>query len=72
MLYARSRVVHAAARFSLDLIDVPCLNLKDTEGHAAEARQQSADASDNGIEADTNGDDRLALPMRAPRLAAPT
>ena len=38
MLYARSRVVHAAARFSLDLIDVPYLNLKDTEGHAAEAR----------------------------------
>ena len=37
MLYARSRV-HAAARFSLDLIDVPYLNLKDTEGHAAEAR----------------------------------
>ena len=38
MLYARSRVVHAAASFSLDLIDVPYLNLKDTEGHAAEAR----------------------------------
>ncbi len=38
MLYARSRVVHAAARFDLDLIDVPYLNLEDSEGHAAEAR----------------------------------
>ena len=38
MLYARSRVVHAAARFGLDLIDVPYLNLKDAEGHAVEAR----------------------------------
>jgi citrate lyase beta subunit len=38
MLYARSRVVHAAARFDLDLIDVPYLNLDDTQGLAAEAR----------------------------------
>lgn len=38
MLYARSRVVHAAARFDLDLIDVPYLNLDDAEGLAAEAR----------------------------------
>ena len=38
MLYARSRVVHAAARFDLDLLDVPYLNLDDAEGHAAEAR----------------------------------
>ena len=37
MLYARSRVVHAAARFDLDLIDVPYLNLDDTEGLAVEA-----------------------------------
>ncbi len=38
MLYARSRVVHAAARFDLDLIDVPYLNLDDSEGLATEAR----------------------------------
>ncbi len=38
MLYARSRVVHAAARFDLDLIDVPYLNLDDAQGLAAEAR----------------------------------
>ncbi len=38
MLYARSRVVHAAARFDLDLIDVPYLNLDDADGLAAEAR----------------------------------
>ncbi len=38
MLYARSRVVHAAARFDLDLIDVPYLNLDDTRGLATEAR----------------------------------
>ncbi len=31
--------------------------------------QQYADASDNGIEADNNGDDRLALPMSAPMIA---
>jgi len=41
MLYARSRVVHAAARFDLDLIDVPYLNLEDAEGHTAEARASS-------------------------------
>ncbi len=38
ILYARSRVVHAAARFDLDLIDVPYLNLADADGLAAEAR----------------------------------
>ncbi len=38
MLYARSRVVHAAARFDLDLIDVPYLNLDDAQGLAVEAR----------------------------------
>ncbi len=38
MLYARSRVVHAAAQFDLDLIDVPYLNLDDTQGLATEAR----------------------------------
>jgi citrate lyase beta subunit len=42
MLYARSRVAHAAARFDLDLIDVPYLNLDDAEGHAAEARASRA------------------------------
>jgi len=31
--------------------------------------QQYDDASDNGIEADNNGDDRSASPMSAPRLA---
>lgn len=31
--------------------------------------QQYEDASDNGIEADNNGDDRSATPMSAPRLA---
>ncbi|MCO4773297.1 MAG: hypothetical protein KDA24_24900 [Deltaproteobacteria bacterium] len=31
--------------------------------------QQYDDASDNGIEADNNGDDRLAAPLSAPRLA---
>ena len=38
LLYARSRVVHAAARYGHDLIDVPFLNLEDPEGLEAEAR----------------------------------
>ena len=42
MLYARSRVVHAAARFGLDLIDVPYLNLEDADGLEAEARASQA------------------------------
>ena len=38
LLYARSRVVHAAAMASLDLIDVPYLDLDDTAGFEAAAR----------------------------------
>lgn len=37
MLYARSAVVHAAARFGLDLLDVPWLDLDDQDGLAVEA-----------------------------------
>jgi citrate lyase beta subunit len=42
MLYARSRVVHAAARFGLDLLDVPWLDLDDQAGLEAEARASKA------------------------------
>ena len=42
MLYARSRVVHAAARFDLDLLDVPFLNLSDQVGLEDEARMSDA------------------------------
>jgi (S)-citramalyl-CoA lyase len=42
MLYARSRVVHAAARFGLDLLDVPYLNLDDQDGLEKEAVMSSA------------------------------
>ena len=42
MLYARSRVVHAAARFDLDLLDVPFLNLSDQAGLEDEARMSDA------------------------------
>ena len=38
LLYARSRVVHAAATASLDLIDVPYLDLDDMAGFEAAAR----------------------------------
>jgi citrate lyase beta subunit len=38
LLYARSRVVHAAARAGLDLLDVPYLVLDDLEGLEREAR----------------------------------
>lgn len=38
LLYARSRVVHAAATAGLDLIDVPYLDLDDTAGLEAAAR----------------------------------
>ena len=38
MLYARSRVVHAAASCSLDAIDVPYLDLEDEAGLAEECR----------------------------------
>ena len=39
LLYARSRLVHVAASAGLDLIDVPFLDLNDTEGLALEARK---------------------------------
>ena len=39
LLYARSRLVHAAASTGLDLIDVPFLDLKDAKGLALEARK---------------------------------
>jgi (S)-citramalyl-CoA lyase len=39
LLYARSRVVHAAAAAGLDVIDVPYLDLEDPEGMEAAARQ---------------------------------
>ena len=32
LLYARSRIVHAAARIGVDAIDVPFLDLEDPEG----------------------------------------
>ncbi|MDH3666969.1 MAG: CoA ester lyase [Paracoccaceae bacterium] len=39
LLYARSRVVHAAASAGIDAIDVPWLDLEDPEGMAREAEQ---------------------------------
>lgn len=39
LLYARSRVVHAAAAAGLDVIDVPYLDLEDFEGMKIAARQ---------------------------------
>lgn len=42
LLHARSRVVHAAARAGLDLIDVPWLSFDDREGLEAEARAAAA------------------------------
>jgi (S)-citramalyl-CoA lyase len=39
MLYARSRVVHAAASHGLDAIDVPYLDLEDEAGLAKECRR---------------------------------
>jgi (S)-citramalyl-CoA lyase len=38
LLYARSRVVHAAASIGVDVIDVPFLDLEDLEGMEREAR----------------------------------
>jgi citrate lyase beta subunit len=38
LLYARSRVVHAAAAAGIDAIDVPYLDLEDLDGMAEEAR----------------------------------
>ena len=42
LLYARSGVVHAAARNGLDLLDVPWLNLGDPDGLLVEARAAAA------------------------------
>ena len=42
LLYARSRVVHAAASAGLDVIDVPYLDLEDHAGMVAEAEQARA------------------------------
>ena len=42
LLYARSRVVHAAARYGLDLLDVPYLNLNDQPGLQREAEMAGA------------------------------
>lgn len=42
LLYARSRVVHAAASAGLDVIDVPYLDLDDPEGMEVAARQAKA------------------------------
>lgn len=39
LLYARSRVVHAAAAVGIDAIDVPWLDLDDPQGMAREAEQ---------------------------------
>lgn len=39
LLYARSRVVHAAASAGLDVIDVPYLDLEDPEGMEVECRR---------------------------------
>ena len=39
LLYARSRLVHAAAGAGLDVIDVPYLDLNDLDGMADEARK---------------------------------
>ena len=42
LLYARSRVVHAAAAAGLDVIDVPYLDLEDHDGMVVAARQAKA------------------------------
>lgn len=42
LLYSRSRIVHAAAAAGVVAIDVPFLDIKDTEGLAAEARKVAA------------------------------
>ena len=42
LLYARSRVVHAAASAGLDVIDVPYLDLDDQDGMIVAARQAKA------------------------------
>ena len=42
LLYARSRLVHAAASAGIDLLDVPFLNLEDPEGLREEAARCAA------------------------------
>ena len=42
LLYARSRVVHAAASAGLDVIDVPYLDLEDLDGMVVAAKQAKA------------------------------
>ncbi len=42
LLYARSRLAHAAARAGVDLLDVPCLSFRDEAAVAAEARAAKA------------------------------
>lgn len=42
LLYARSRVVHAAASAGMDVIDVPYLDLEDPEGMVVAAQQAKA------------------------------
>ncbi|MEM7269966.1 MAG: CoA ester lyase [Pseudomonadota bacterium] len=42
LLYARSRVVHAAAAAGIDVIDVPWLDLDDMDGMVEEARRAKA------------------------------
>lgn len=42
LLHARSRVVHAAARFGHDLLDVPWLDLEDPDGLRTEAERAAA------------------------------
>ncbi len=42
LLYARSRVVHAAASAGLDVIDVPYLDLENTQGLITAAKQAKA------------------------------
>lgn len=42
LLYARSRVVHAAATAGVDVIDVPYLDLEDPEGMVVEANKAKA------------------------------
>ena len=42
LLYARSRVVHAAAAAGVDVIDVPYLDLEDPDGMVVAAQQAKA------------------------------
>ena len=42
LLYARSRVVHAAASAGLDVVDVPFLDLEDPDGNKTAAQQAKA------------------------------